>query len=161
MDFLPATLFPDDRIRITKWGCAGISLGGHSVWLAGSHDDRLSVLIPIIGAPSLLDLLAHRAKQNKLELSPPLFPASLHPVVKKHDAVHQPLDVFQGKRILALCGSTDQLVPWKEGGTAMFISKLQEAGVEAQLVVSDGVGHTCTPGMLEQAGDFLAEGFAS
>jgi hypothetical protein len=33
IDYLPSYLFPNDEQQIVDWGVAGISLGGHAVWL--------------------------------------------------------------------------------------------------------------------------------
>lgn len=44
MNYLPAFLFPNDERKITEYGYSGISLGGHSTWLAvanGGLEDRL------------------------------------------------------------------------------------------------------------------------
>lgn len=32
IDFAPAYLFPNAERTVDRWGVAGISLGGHSVW---------------------------------------------------------------------------------------------------------------------------------
>jgi dienelactone hydrolase len=156
IDFLPAALFPTDQTRITTWACAGISLGGHSTWLAGAKDARLTTLIPIIGSPSLLDLMSNRARQHSLDFNAPLMPESLKALAKSQDPVHQDLSVWQGKRILALCGATDQLVPHLEGGTDAFVQRLREAGVDATLDVQEATGHVCSPAMLSKAAAFLA-----
>ena len=40
IDFLPSYLFPNGERTVTKWVCAGRSLGGHATWLAlknGEH----------------------------------------------------------------------------------------------------------------------------
>jgi len=34
IDFLPSFLYPNDERTIVEWGVAGISLGGHSTWIA-------------------------------------------------------------------------------------------------------------------------------
>ena len=34
IDFLPSFLYPNDERTIVEWGVGGISLGGHSTWIA-------------------------------------------------------------------------------------------------------------------------------
>lgn len=34
IDFLPAYLYPDGERQIKQWGVIGVSLGGHSTWIA-------------------------------------------------------------------------------------------------------------------------------
>ena len=40
IDYLPTYLFPTGEYEVVGWGVAGVSLGGHAVWLClekGSH----------------------------------------------------------------------------------------------------------------------------
>jgi dienelactone hydrolase len=37
IDFLPSYIFPEDEGRVTDWGVAGVSLGGHATWLCLAH----------------------------------------------------------------------------------------------------------------------------
>ena len=42
IDFIPAYLFPHDDCKVDAWGVAGISLGGHSTWIALSRGSNKS-----------------------------------------------------------------------------------------------------------------------
>jgi len=33
IDYLPSYLFPTGEYEVVDWGVAGVSLGGHAVWL--------------------------------------------------------------------------------------------------------------------------------
>jgi hypothetical protein len=41
IDFLPSVVFPKGERTVTDWFIAGISLGGHSTWLAMAHGEYL------------------------------------------------------------------------------------------------------------------------
>ncbi|KAJ2929378.1 hypothetical protein H1R20_g7729, partial [Candolleomyces eurysporus] len=131
IDLLPSYLFPNGENEICEWGVIGISLGGHSVWLALCHDARISIGIPIIGCPDYRALLTHRAKQQGIPLEPPYFPASLQQVVQTNDPVNKDYssadpqrNPFIGKQVFVLCGEKDKLVPWSAG--AKFVEGLED-----------------------------------
>ncbi|CAL1715716.1 unnamed protein product [Somion occarium] len=100
IDFLPSFLYPNDERSIVHWIASGVSLGGHSTWIALRTEPRVRVGIPIIGGADYASLLSERAKKAGLSLEPPHFPNSLRPVIEANDPV------------LALCGGDDTLVPW-------------------------------------------------
>jgi hypothetical protein len=50
IDFLPSYISPNGELEIERWGVAGISLGGHSTWLALAH----GVLFNLTRKPPLL-----------------------------------------------------------------------------------------------------------
>jgi len=157
VDFLPAALFPRDEHHISRWVCMGTSLGGHSTWIAGSLNPKLTYLIPFIGSPSTTSLLQNRAVQSNLQFAPPLIPDSFKQLLARSDPFELSLDRWQGKHILAVCGGSDPLVPPKEGRTQQFIDKLQKRGVDAELFIEEGVGHKVTENMLNKSADWLAE----
>lgn len=165
IDFLPATLFPSDERAIDSWFASGISLGGHSTWLALAHgppsppsslspalltldrfgvDPRITLGIPIIGSPSILTLLSHRAINlppplGPLPIAAPYFPSSLLSLIERNDPVNVPLDAWKGKKILVLSGGDDTLVNFDVGGTKSWVETLKGAGVDVSAVVEAGM----------------------
>lgn len=162
VDVLPAYLFPNGERTVANWAICGISLGGHSTWLTLRNDPRVSIGIPIVGSADYLTLLEGRAKQSSLSLSPPYIPDTLRELIKKNDPVWTPYEAsdstnpFVGKKILALSGAIDPLVPWSASET--FFNKLNVGRNGAKkVVVEPDVGHTCTPAMLNLAAGFIWE----
>ncbi|PPQ91826.1 hypothetical protein CVT25_000273 [Psilocybe cyanescens] len=128
-DFLPTYLFPHDECKIDAWGVVGISLGGHSTWLALSQDPRIQVGIPIIGCPDYMELMKYRANSSGVSLEAPYMPASFSKLVESVDPAskdftstkaHNP---FIGKKILVLSGEEDPLVPWV--ASKKFVERLE------------------------------------
>ncbi|GAA5984014.1 hypothetical protein JCM5350_004992 [Sporobolomyces pararoseus] len=162
IDFLPSVLFPDDERKIIEWYCSGISLGGHSTWLALAHEPRISLGIPIIGAPSTLTLLSDRARSlpppsGPLPVLPPYFPASFIDFLKKNDPDQLPMSTWKDRKILVLSGEDDTLVNFVKGGSERFVEKLKKEGglQELQVWVQPKTGHACTPEMMERATKFI------
>ncbi|CAL1715715.1 unnamed protein product [Somion occarium] len=162
IDFLPSFLYPNDERSIVHWIASGVSLGGHSTWIALRTEPRVRVGIPIIGGADYASLLSERAKKAGLSLEPPHFPNSLRPVIEANDPVRASYEAsdssnpFLGKKVLALCGGDDTLVPWS--ATEPFFRKLNVGpdGLK-KVVVAPGVGHRCTPDMIHQMTDFIWE----
>ncbi|KAI0324680.1 hypothetical protein GY45DRAFT_1313470 [Cubamyces sp. BRFM 1775] len=164
IDFLPAYLYPNDERAIVRWGVAGVSLGGHSTWIALKNDPRITFGIPIIGCPDYLTLMSERAALSKVPVAPPFFPAALLAYVRAHDpaaVLHtagapRAENPFWGKRVLVLCGSEDKLVPWS--ASRRFVEELEvgegEGGVK-EVWVEEGTGHRCSEGMVRRAGEFV------
>ncbi|RPD54297.1 hypothetical protein L226DRAFT_616977 [Lentinus tigrinus ALCF2SS1-7] len=165
IDFLPWYLFPNEEREIKEWIVSGISLGGHSTWIALKNDPRVKVGIPIIGCPDYLALIVPRAEASKIPIEPPYFPKSFLEFVKTHDPVATPhtadkrdTNPFRGKKILVLSGKEDEVVPW--AASKQFVEELdtgeEEEGVK-EVFVEPGVGHTCSPKMVKMAVRFLWE----
>ncbi|KAI5475082.1 hypothetical protein MNV49_001958 [Pseudohyphozyma bogoriensis] len=166
IDFLPATIFPKGERQVTDWFMAGISLGGHSTWLAMAHDPRITLGIPIISSPSVATLLTHRATTLPSSLSSklpsPPFPTTLSTLISSYDPINVPRSVWKGRKILVLCGKDDKLVPFVEGGLDKFVNELKEDGVDVECVVEDGVGHKLSKAMVERSCAFVvAKGLTS
>ncbi|GAA5962746.1 hypothetical protein JCM3765_006189 [Sporobolomyces pararoseus] len=162
IDFLPSVLFPGDERKIVEWYCSGISLGGHSTWLALAHEPRISLGIPIIGAPSTLTLLSDRAlslppPSGPLSVSSPYFPASFVEFLKKNDPDQVAMSTWKDRKILVLSGEDDTLVNFVKGGSEEFVEKLKKEGglQELQVWVQPKTGHACTPEMMERATKFI------
>lgn len=179
VDFLPAYLFPNNQCEISAWGVVGISLGGHSTWIALSQggllilssnysidysceDPRIQVGIPIIGCPNYLELIKRRAKTSNIAFAAPYLPASFIQFVKTFDPASQDYsseegtNPFLGKKILVLSGEDDMLVPWVASENFVGGLVVGASGVK-KVVVQKGVGHACTPEMVAEAAQFLAK----
>ncbi|KAG1726606.1 Alpha/Beta hydrolase protein [Suillus lakei] len=162
IDHLPSFLYPSSERTIVEWGMGGISLGGHSTWIALSREPRLTLGIPIIGCPDYTKLISQRAKSSGVPFSPPYYPSSLKTYVEAHDPAQLPYrakdasNPFLGRKILVLSGKEDRLVPWV--ASAEFVQGLEvgegEGGVK-RVVVEEGAGHECTEGMQREAGLFV------
>lgn len=163
VDFLPAVLFPQDDRVVTNWAVAGVSLGGHSTWLSLAHGEsspscclrttsslaahaepRLTLGIPIIGSPSTLALLSHRAQHlppplGPLPITAPHFPSTLLSLIAREDPVNVSAERWSGKKILVLSGGEDTLVNYVEGASEAFVERLKGEGVDVSVWVQDGV----------------------
>ncbi|RUS30457.1 hypothetical protein BC938DRAFT_479368 [Jimgerdemannia flammicorona] len=152
IDVLPAYLFPNqDMDIVTKWGVCGISLGGHSAFLALAADSRITVGIPIIGSASYTTLITHRAKTSNIPLASPYLPTHFLATLSNLDAAVQPASRFRGKRILVLNGGNDNLVP--AAHNERFLQGLREEGFTDDIVrvrVVEGAGHEVVEEMVEE-----------
>ncbi|OLL26285.1 hypothetical protein NEOLI_003512 [Neolecta irregularis DAH-3] len=147
VDFLPSYLFPNDQRKIELWGCAGVSLGGHSTWMVLRHEPRISIGIPIIGCPDYIALMSHRARKASLGFCSPHLPKSLIKTIKRLNAAsNEGLESMSDKKILVLSGKDDQIVPWPCSET--FVSKLPD--VHKKIVLYEGVGHELTHLMINE-----------
>ncbi|KAG1785877.1 Alpha/Beta hydrolase protein [Suillus plorans] len=162
IDHIPSSLYPSGERTIVEWGMGGVSLGGHSTWIALSREPRLTLGIPIIGCPDYMKLISRRAQSSNIPLSPPYFPTSFMTYVERHDPAQlayrtkDASNPFFGKKVLVLSGKDDKLVPWV--ASAEFVDGLEvgEGGVK-KVVVEEGAGHECTSGMRREAGLFVRE----
>ncbi|GAA5941228.1 alpha/beta hydrolase family protein [Sporobolomyces koalae] len=162
IDFLPCTVFPHDERKIVDWYCSGVSLGGHSTWIALTQEPRISLGIPIIGSPSAYTLLSDRAlslppPSGPLTVSAPYFPASFVDLLKKTDPDQVSLSVWKGRKLLVLSGAEDELVNFVKGGSEKFIKVLEREGnlKELDVWVQPETGHACTPEMMSRASEFV------
>ncbi|OJT13891.1 hypothetical protein TRAPUB_9560 [Trametes pubescens] len=159
IDFLPAYLFPHDERTVSQWLVSGISLGGHATWITLRNDPRVKLGIPIIGCPDFLTLMSARAAEHGLAVAPPHFPASLLAYVRAHDPAAAPHTAgaagnpFAGKKVLVLCGGADTLVPW--AAAEKFVGELDVGAGVKEVWVEEGVGHRCSPGMVQRAAEFV------
>jgi alpha-beta hydrolase superfamily lysophospholipase len=132
-----------------------------SLTISSLIDPRLKLGIPIIGCPDFLSLMAARAKQHSLPMTPPYhMPDRLLSYIRQHDPVSISYDVqnasnpFLGKKILVLAGGMDTLVPYSAGKD--FVEKLQVGtdGVKQVVIIPDA-GHECTPAMVAEMERFI------
>ncbi len=93
---------------------------------------------------------------------PPYFPDSLIAYIKQNDAIYSPYTAldssnpFLGKKILALSGAKDLLVPWAV--TKSFFNQLN-VGVDGvkRVIVESEAGHELTTGMIKETALFVWE----
>ncbi|KAG0700565.1 Alpha/Beta hydrolase protein [Suillus ampliporus] len=160
IDHLPSVLYPSNERTIVEWGMGGISVGGHSTWIALSREPRLKIGIPIIGCPDYTKMMSQRAAFAGVPFEPPYFPDSLKTYVDANDPANLPYrakdrsNPYLGRKILVLAGEMDPLVPWE---TVSEFAENLEVGEEGmkRIVVEDGAGHEPTPKMQQEAGMFV------
>lgn len=157
IDFLPAYLFPHNERTIDLWMVLGKSLGGHSTWFILRDDPRVTVGIPIIGCPEYMSLISERARKHDIVIQPPFFPASFLDHVAKHDPVATAYtsaspeeNPFYGKKILAVAGGKDPLVPWVH--SERFFEGLEVGKGKKDLFIDAEAGHQLTPAMEDEIG---------
>ncbi|KAI9440092.1 Alpha/Beta hydrolase protein [Lactarius indigo] len=156
IDVLPAYLFPRDERTIAEWVLAGFSLGGHATWLALGNEPRVRIGIPICGCPDYLALMEQRADKLGIPRTAPYFPESLRALVGAYDPVVAPPGAFVGKRILALSGADDTLVPWSVSRAFVEALDVGPRG-KKKVVVQPGVKHEYTDEMREELFRFFWE----
>jgi len=162
IDFLPSYLYPSGERIISKWLVGGKSLGGHATWYALRNEPRVTIGIPIIGCPDYITLMTDRARLNGIPFEAPYIPKSLLDVIQQYDPATASytstgaLNPFFGKKVLVLSGADDKLVPWS--ASKHFVDNLNvgEAGVK-KVIVAPGVGHKCTPEMVQAMAEFIWE----
>jgi len=155
-------LFPHDDCKVDAWGVAGISLGGHSTWIALSRDPRLTLGIPIIGCPNYLELIKRRAHISSIPFQAPHIPNSLITLINTSDPASKDFNSlnssnpFLGKKILVLSGKADPLVAWSVCESFVDALEVGPEGVK-QVFLQEGVGHTCTDEMVDKAAAFIGQ----
>ncbi|KAI0339582.1 alpha/beta-hydrolase [Trametopsis cervina] len=160
IDFLPSYLFPSGEREVAQWLVAGKSLGGHAAWIALTHESRISLAVPIIGCPNYMNLITRRAKYSGVELAPPHFPDSLRQYIERNDpsqtpyTTSDPSNPFLGKKVLAMYGGEDTLVPFAYSESFVTDLNVGPHGVK-EVVVEPGVGHECTKPMVKRMANFI------
>lgn len=153
IDFLPAYI----GRKVERHIVAGVSLGGHAAWVAVTHDPRIEAAGVIIGCADYCALMRHRAEKSGLEQfalgACAAFPEGLLDTARKVDpaamGLQEVVKRLQGKRVLCLSGGADKLVPYE--CNRGFLEEVKRAkGIEIVDKVYDGVGHECTPNMIEE-----------
>ncbi|KAI5848786.1 Alpha/Beta hydrolase protein [Tricharina praecox] len=160
IDFLSAYL----GRKVERHIVAGVSLGGHAAWIAVTQDPRIEAAGVIIGCADYCALMRHRAEKSRLNAfsigACAAFPEGLLDTAKRLDpaamGVKEVARRLQGKRVLCLSGGADKLVPYD--CNRGFLEELKGAqGVEIVDKVYEGVGHECTPAMIEDLAQWVRE----
>lgn len=131
-------------------------MGGHATWIAGSRDERITHLCPIIGSPSTTRLLQDRAQKHGIPYAPPTFPLSLQQQLDKTDPLNLDVSVWKGKHIQVISADKDQLVNYYDGATDLLVQKLKDESIPVQVHLEPGVGHTVTLPMVQCCAKWLA-----
>ncbi|KAG0700571.1 hypothetical protein DFH29DRAFT_1054639, partial [Suillus ampliporus] len=162
IEHLPSFLYPSRERTIVEWGMSGISVGGHSTWIALSRESRLKIGIPIIACPDFTKMMSQRAASSGVPFKPPYYPDSLKAYVDANDPAKLPYrakdrsNPYLGRKILVLSGAKDHLVPWAT--TVEFVENLEvgEQGIK-RIFLEEGAGHEPTPIMQREAGMFVKQ----
>ncbi|KAH9011897.1 Alpha/Beta hydrolase protein [Lactarius pseudohatsudake] len=155
IDVLPSYVFPHDERTIGEWVLAGFSLGGHATWLALRHEPRIRIGIPICGCANIVTLLELYADKLGIPRTAPYFPESLWALVRAYDPATAPPGAFVGKRILALSGADDRLVPWSASRAFMEALDVGPRGKKTVMVLPGK--HGCTDEMRDEMFRFFWE----
>ncbi|KIK94544.1 hypothetical protein PAXRUDRAFT_33468 [Paxillus rubicundulus Ve08.2h10] len=165
IDHISSHLYPLGEREVVEWGIAGISLGGHSAWIALTREPRIRLAIPIIGCPDYTKLMSQRAERTGVPFIPPYYPPQLKAYVDAYDPASFPFrandatNPFLGKRILVLSGAKDKLVPWT---TSMeFVEGLEVGDGVKKVVLEANAGHECTPAMVQEVALFVSDWLAN
>ncbi|KAG9311766.1 hypothetical protein JVU11DRAFT_8009 [Chiua virens] len=161
IDHIPAYLYPHVERNIVEWGVAGISLGGHSAWIALVRGTLgFNFAIPIIGCPDYTKLISQRAQDAGVLFEAPHYPLHLKTYVDAYDPASFPFrengvtNPFLGKRVLVLSGAKDKLVPWT--ASQAFVEGLEVGNGVKKVVLEEDAGHECTPTMIQEAALFVS-----
>ncbi|KIY63537.1 alpha/beta-hydrolase [Cylindrobasidium torrendii FP15055 ss-10] len=167
IDHLPAFLFPLGEREIVSWGITGVSLGGHSTWIALTKEPRLSLAAPIIGCPHYLGLILPRAAKHNIPTDNTReFPNNLRALIQRTDPSTFPYTLkdaknpFLGRKILVLSGAADPVVPW--AASKEFVEQLEvgDSGLK-EVFVEEGAKHETTPEMVKRLSAFVKKHFLS
>ncbi|KAF3920291.1 hypothetical protein AA313_de0209212 [Arthrobotrys entomopaga] len=183
MDHIPSYVFPDGNKTVDEWMCAGVSLGGHATWLSLVNEPRVTAGVIVIGCPDYQSVMTHRAWKSKLKsyegggfLGSVDYPKTLDATVRKTDPAGiimrnkdstERVKLIQerlgGKKLLALSGGADKLVPYDCSKPFLELLKTEGQGiVDVTDIVYEGVGHNCTEEMVKElvafVSDFVAAG---
>lgn len=163
IEFLPSYLYPDNERKIDQWALAGFSLGGHSTWIAAKNDPRIEVVVPIVGCPDYIPLMYDRASRRGIDASDPAhFPPSLVAYIRSHDPASSAFKLtdasnpFWGKKILAMAGGKDPLVPWTFSRAFFDALEVGDRGVKECFIDPDAK-HEWTDAMGEVMAAFIKQ----
>jgi dipeptidyl aminopeptidase/acylaminoacyl peptidase len=95
-----------------------------------------------------------RAGKRNIPVQPPFFPASFLDYISKHDPVSTAYtstspaeNKFYGKKVLAVAGGKDPLVPWVH--SERFFGELEVGDGTKDLFIDPEAGHELSPAMVD------------
>ena len=160
IDYLPAYLFPNDELSVVDFGCIGVSLGGHATWMVLHQDHRISVGAPIIACAEYMSLMEARAGKKDIALKiPKPFKEQLHRYDPMLSFEHSK-DAWNGKKIMALSGTHDNLVPPKhQVNFKDKLTQLYSSDSDAVMLwkTFDGVKHEVPDLMQDTCANFITD----
>lgn len=113
------------------------------------NDDRINIFVPICSIPS--EVLRLRLLTSPL---PPGTSETYVPEsVKAFFNAPCPTSVYRGKKILAIHGGLDFIMPWHLG--AQRWEEIRTEAGAAERWIDEGFGHVVTPGMVEHAAEWF------
>lgn len=121
---------------------------GHITWRLLREDPRITIGVPIISIPSeCLGGYISRPNYNAAALAPP--------AIAEYFFSESAPGVYAGKKILALHGGADRIMPAPMG--AAWFPRIQAQGAEGEIVqvIQDGWGHIVTPEMVAHASEWV------
>eukprot|EP00842_Homolaphlyctis_polyrhiza_P002392 jgi/Hompol1/3153/HPOL_006371-RA len=149
--------------HVTRWGVAGISLGGHATLLTVAHEPRISVAVSVIGCGDYLALMIPRATSWDL----PVPPSSHEFITKELLAAVATLDPVNriaslgSQKLLLLNGGKDKLVPAKANERYIELAKERfEASGNSdgfQVVIDEDAKHAFSPAMRTKAAEWIIQ----
>lgn len=109
--------------------------------------------MPIIGLPfdAFAPYLGARAESLGLEFKPPTYPPSLVPYLN----TPEPKDAYKGKKILAIHGELDELVPYRFGKETIARIQAEAPAGDVEVYVQEQRGHVCTPEMVRKTAEWF------
>ncbi|KAJ3206340.1 hypothetical protein HK099_000570, partial [Clydaea vesicula] len=122
-------------IKISDWGCFGVSLGGHTTLLTMAHEPRIKVGVSIIGCGDYVSLLTSRALNQK-----EIFPKDdlrhnlFLDLLAKNDPINL-TDRLKRRPLLCCNGLLDKLVPISDNEN--FFTRMKEENSEKFQVFVD------------------------
>jgi hypothetical protein len=166
MDFLPAALFPKEERKVVEWLSAGVSMGGHVTWrllregkylcvrLFLTPDPRITIGVPIISIPSeaLGGLLTARVKKLAAQGLDTYYP----PAVRDYYESRPAASAYAGKKILAIYGKEDRMLPPRFGQAALdTIAARAVDPLDVSQFVQDNKGHVVSREMVGHAAEWF------
>jgi dienelactone hydrolase len=145
MNLLPAYLFPRHERVVEEYMCAGFSMGGHVTWRMVREDPRVKIAVPICSLPgeALGPLLLKRAE---------MLPDKTHlpPAVEKFFLERSAPGTYAGKKILALHGDLDALMPWQSADDEWKRVASECSPGESERWIDNDYGHVVSQEMVRR-----------
>lgn len=165
MKFLEDYLYPLGERQIVEFMVTGVSLGGkstfihltpgHVAWRLLKEDPRIQIAAPIIAVPadSLINVHTPRfVADGTINTDKMYYPKA----TREFYEGKSPKGVYKGKKILALHGSIDEVVPSAAGQKDWDNQIVPECGPgNTEQVIQQGQGHICTPEMVGRAAEWF------
>lgn len=167
IDYLQSALFPDEKAgyEIDQHIVSGVSLGGHAAYISLLNEPRITAAGAIIGCADFEALMTQRAEKTKIQGFKAggcvQYPKVLEDAVSRVDfggvgrrrGWDEVEKRIKGKRLLALTGNKDKLVP--ADCSEQVLKVLRK--IEGFEVVEKGfdAGHECTADMVAVLADWV------